>query len=567
MVHTHRTTLLDLASPEAVQTYVKDVINDHRDATRKREAITYLQRIVEADKVLLKSYHEKHRRATKLMKTQCERTDLTSQANIQHILDGETRTVDQLMALLHVADGVLFGVDYTFDNTQFTIPNKPFKIRGDRAFFYGESNGQPATTGALQCTCVVKAPLEFEPLTNAGVSAIVVKGVEFVPQSEKDTVTFVGKTFDIEFENCIFDGKNHVGSQCIFGAGQHFEGNLTLKNCIIRNYNSWLLMDPTTASGTATTRMKWVILENCLFQDNKGSIAFRNVQNPMQNGYSTNDAFFKMTGCKFTVSGLTDVHEYFWSTVECNGFDDVTVTGNEAFCYQKDGGTRGFFQCWSRTSMINLSIENNKLTNFNYGYQIAMGDENATATFYGCPAVNADKYYIRMANGDLANVETPVSFVYPWDSQTAQVNLVAGALPTVTLPTTPNPNDLTAGAPPLIETFDFATETELENHVFQLGTHTSGYIIINNTALVDASVFAWFRITVHSDIIAQYPYKMWQDQIALPAGATWTIIEQERAFTSGDMIKRMHIDNQAGNAAADVPANSAYFFRLYFTIT
>ena len=566
MSHTYRSTLLDLADTDAVTAYMKGVLNDHRDAGKKREVLTYLQRIVENDKQALKDYAQKHRKAVLFVKEHSARSELTDQSSISHILAGEQRSVDQLMQLLHVADGILFGVGYTFDNSQFSTPNDPFVIKGNNSRFLGESNGQSARENKLVCTCVVKAPLKFTPLDANGVSNVLIDGVKFIPQSEQATVQFTGKTFNLTFQNCIFDGENHASSRCFYGSGNHFEGTLTFTNCIFRNFKDWLLMDPSTSSGTPTTKMSAVTITQCLFKDNMGSCAFRNVQDAVAAGYSDNLSTFSLTDSVFDVSGLDDVHEYFWSSVECNNFSTVRVKNNVAEAFQKTDGTRGFFQCWSRGPQIDLQIEDNQLTNFNYAYQIALGDENNTATFQGCPANDGDLYYIKIGNDDLTNVAHPYSFVYPWNSTTAVVNLVSGFLPTVTLPNAQQPtNDIeTDNITTLIEEYTWTNENDLKNHTFDLGTNTSGYIQINNTTQITAQYVQWFALTVHSDIIDEKPYKLWQDQIALPDGATWRVIEQDRSFASGTMTKRNMLD--PGGSSPNVPANADYFFRLYFRI-
>ena len=433
---THKTTLLNEANEAAVETYIQLMVNSHRDASKKREVIAYLKRLIETDKEALHEYQVKHRKATALVKKHSQRFDLTHQTFIQHLLTADARTLVQLMALLHVDNGLLYGVEYTFDNDNaaWTDSNTKFRIRGDSAILRGESNEKSAKNQELVCTCIVKAPLDFDPLDSAGVSNCTIKGVKFIPNSEEHTVTFSGKSFNLTFENCIFDGENHSGSMCFYGVDNHFDGALTIKNCIFKNYKSWLLMDPSTSSTLGVTKMSKVHISDCLFLDNMGSMAFRNVQDASNNGYSSSNADFFFLDNKIIVPNLSDVHTSYWSAVECNNFSSATVTGNEATCYRKVSGTRGFFQCWSRTPQIGLKVENNKLTNFNVGYQIAMGDTESTATFVGCPGVDANKYYIRVADEDHSQVDNTVSFVYPWDSSTAVVNLLSGSLPTVTAP-------------------------------------------------------------------------------------------------------------------------------------
>ena len=393
MSHTYRTTLLDLADENAVETYMKSILDDHRDATRKREVVAYLQQIVENDKAALRANHLKHRKAIEFVKAHSARSELTAQASLSHILAGETRTVDQLMALLHAANGILFGVGYTFDNANFASAGSNFVIRGNNAQFLGESNAGSARANQLVCTCLVKATLDFNPLTATGVQDVLIKGVKFMPSTERDTVVFSGKTLNLTFENCIFDGSNNAASRAFYGGGNHFEGTLTLKNCIFQNYKDWMLADPSTSSSTPTTKISAVLIEECLFKDNMGSMAFRNVQDPVAAGYADDNSSFTMINNIFDVSGLTDLHNLFWSSVECNNFKTVRVNGNVANGFQKLNGTRGFFQCWSRGPEIDLQIENNQISNFNIGYQIAMGDELNTASFKGCPTNSADDFF------------------------------------------------------------------------------------------------------------------------------------------------------------------------------
>ena len=276
----HKTTLLTENDADAVEAYIRLMVNSHREASKKREVLAYLHRIVESDKIALQDYHKKHRKSVTLLKSHSARTDLTSQNNIGHLLTADSRTLVQLMQILHADDGLLYGVDYTFDNlsSAWTLSETKFQIRGDTALFLGESNGESAKTQALQCTSIVKAPLNFDPLDASGVSNVVVKGVKFIPNSEEHTVTFSGKTFNLTFENCIFDGQNHAAAMCFYGVDEHFEGSLTFTNCIFKNYHSWLLHDPTTdSSATPSTQMNKVVIDDCLFPRQQ---RFHGIQKP-----------------------------------------------------------------------------------------------------------------------------------------------------------------------------------------------------------------------------------------------------------------------------------------------
>ena len=579
-----KTTMLDEADADAVETYIDSVVDHQRTGIRKREALAFLKRILEADKVKLTEYHTKHRRADTTLKTLALRDDILHTDELDHLFAANTDTLDQFIQLLQQDNGLLFGVNKIFDNAVFgpLMSNETrFVIQGDDTRFLGESNGQPAVTQALECSCVVKAPLHLMPKSGATeIQDVVIDGVEFVPNSAQNCVTFGTKVINLTFTNCIFDGKNNVtvgnnpavtpGSQCLYGEGLALEGHLVLKNCILKNFNSWLFCDPTTASGTPNSRLAVVDIQDCLFLNNRGSMAFRTVIDPTAAGYGAlpwvapwyGMTTFQFLNNKIDVSGLTDVHELYWSAVEANNFEKVTVKGNTANCYRNEavGGSRGFLQVWSKGGKIDLQVENNKLTDFNIGYQLAFGGEPAVnPMFYGCGGGS----YVTIGQNDLTQVDLTHSLIYPWHSTTAVVDLLGGALPTITVPAATNANDLTGS---LVETFAAASLADIENHVFDVGSNTTGYIQITPSAEITRTSSTnnshFFQIVIKSDE-AQAVTKFWLDQVVIPANATWRCIEQERTWSGDTMSKRMTLE---GGSFGNIPANAAFAMKVYFRI-
>ena len=102
----------------------------------------------------------------------------------------------------------------------------------------------------------------------------------------------------------------------------------------------------------------------------------------------------------------------------------------------------------------------------------------------------------------------------------------SGVLPTITVPN--SEDDLTVNDYPLIETLTVGSESDLENHTFQLGSNTTGYIQVNSSAAFTEQGWQWFKILVQSDVLAASPHKLWQDTII----SDFRIIEQERSFNS-----------------------------------
>ena len=179
----HKTTLLNESDVAAVQTYIDTLMNAHRDSTKKREALVYLKRILQSDRIVVRDYQAKLARMSSLINSHTERQELAGQSDISHLFTADSRTVDQLIQVLQSDDGILYGVDYTFDNTVFgpLMSNETrFVITGDNARFLGESNKGSAKRQELTCSCLVKAPLHLKPKNGATeVKNVVIDGVKF----------------------------------------------------------------------------------------------------------------------------------------------------------------------------------------------------------------------------------------------------------------------------------------------------------------------------------------------------------------------------------------------------
>ena len=297
--------------------------------------------------------------------------------------------------------------------------------------------------------------------------------------------------------------------------------------------------------------------------NNKGSMAFRTMEDPAGGGYpalpNSGLTTFQFLNNKIDVSGLTDVSSFFWSTVECNNFEKVIVKGNVANSYRDVavGGARGFLQVWSKGPEMIIEVENNKLTDYNIAYQLAFGNESSAAVYYGCTNTNS---YVTMAQNDLTRVDKTYSLIYPWLSATAVVNLVSGVLPTITAPSAVTSADLTGS---LVETFVATSLADIHNHTFDIGSNTTGYIQVTNTVDItrnsSASGGNGFAINIKSDI-ALAVTKFWIDQVVVPANSTFLLIEQERSWNGDTMSKRMKL------GTTNIPANAAFAMKVYFRI-
>ena len=412
----HKSTLLAEAD---VTTYINSVLQQHREPSKRREVIAYLQSIVEKDKGTLSTYHTNHKIAKDLVKKYADSEDIHGAAQTTHLFVADAQTQAQLIARLSVDDGIVYGNNYTFENISGTF----FDVTGgDDTQFIGESNGLSAKTKALVCTCIVKAPLRL-----GGAENCVIDGVKFQPVSGENTISFSASTQDITFKNCIFDGSGHAASVLIIGenATGYMQRDITFDNCIFQNYKSWMLGDINTESnGNPASTLRNVVIKNCGFFDCMGSFAVRG-----QPG-NTNSLSCTFQNNLISVSGLADVHSVFWSAFECNNFQTVVCKDNVASCFRKVGGSRGFFQAFSKSDdQWTLEISNNKISNFNVGYQIPFYNEGSVSIFYGVASGS-----IVIGDNDLFSVDNAVSLQYPFDSTSEVTGPISGAIPSITKP-------------------------------------------------------------------------------------------------------------------------------------
>ena len=123
-----------------------------------------------------------------------------------------------------------------------------------------------------------------------------------------------------------------------------------------------------------------------------------------------------------------------------------------------------------------------------------------------------------------------------------------------------NADDLTGS---LVETFAASSLADIENHVFDVGANTTGYIQITPSAEItltsNGNGGSWFDINIKSDV-ALAVTKFWLDQVVIPVNSTFLLIEQERSWNGDTMSKRMKL------GLTNIPANAAFAMKVYFRI-
>ena len=179
-------------------------------------------------------------------------------------------------------------------------------------------------------------------------------------------------------------------------------GDITVRNCIVKGYDSWMLADFNTgSSASGTTALGTVKIEDCLFKDCAGSIAARGlIADPIK--------LFKCTGCTFDYG--SSQHASFWSSIECNNMRRGIVQDNVATgaLTGVGGEDRGFFQLWSKSDKDwEVTFQRNTLTNFVFALQVA-----TSSTFYNAD-YHSDRHLIVSETGTYSNVTYGAKLLIP----------------------------------------------------------------------------------------------------------------------------------------------------------
>jgi hypothetical protein len=231
---------------------------------------------------------------------------------------------------------------------------------------------------------------------------VTVRGLTFDTTPAREGVSFGSASSNLTLESCIFNG-DRGGADSIFWYGPNYSGAITVRNCLVKNYNHWMLMDGNTSSAVPTTKLGLCTLDKNRFLDNAGSIALRGMEaDPSPLAEFTNNEF----------AYGTSQHNYFWSAIEANNFRRVTVTGNTATGTLYASNERGFAQMWARSGNWTLTMSKNQVTGFDFLAQIA-----CSATFY-CPDSEDDRFVMSSETGAVTNVAVGATFTYPWSGGT-----------------------------------------------------------------------------------------------------------------------------------------------------
>ena len=402
-------SLLGYETVAEIEAYMDSLVKSFTNSVDRQRMISYLHAVIEADSLKNRQDVVKLRRARdKLAALQLTAVHHTLEMNA--FFTASTETLAQMITRMTQDDQVIYAENKAFANDLI--------ISGKRVSVIGGFAGL-ASNDTLVPSCTVNGVVKISA------DDCVLDGLKFQSTTGdrgQNAISFTGACQNLTLKNCVFIGPTGLTdlTRWIWGDGQHFGGVLTIENCEVTGFTDVHLADPTTSSSaTPTTTISKLVLKDTYFK-NTGSLAFRNPA-------TTTNTEATVSGCIFEVPDA-GLHNLFWSSVEVNNFQTVTIKDCTATGQKKTNDDRGFAQVWSRAGIIKGTFKNNKISSYDVGYQLAQGA--VTPDFYG---YSADSVF-QLPSSDFTNIANHVSVVYPWknDATGIQLTPVAGTVqPTV----------------------------------------------------------------------------------------------------------------------------------------
>ena len=248
-----RTTFGGLTAVD-FETHAKAVLDSNVTADSRKAGLSYLNQVLAKDKAALhldlKTLYQKRQVYRKQQKI-CEGLMIDhpfDYVKTPAVFTAQAPSDAQIAAML------------TSNDTDVSIGtrtlNTDLVFSGSRVQLVGTGASGSAVDGTLACTCVVNGQISLSSADT------VIRGVKFVCAAQ-ESIRHIGGCRNLTLEDCIFENTSTywdgtIGSIFIHGAGQHFSGNLTIRNCQIGTaaggFGSWMLADVTTASSQPSVR-------------------------------------------------------------------------------------------------------------------------------------------------------------------------------------------------------------------------------------------------------------------------------------------------------------------------
>lgn len=376
------------------KSYSDTLLAGYSTSAERKQAISYLQQVNSADAVTIRSELST---AVTRRREQRKKQEAIESLLADHSFDFTRQP--SLFVAQSVPDNNALAALLATDNVEVYIKGRThvgnITISGDNVMLSGDGEGGSARNGTLTNTASVTGDLIIDA------DNIVIRGINFTSISEK-AISFTSGAQNIVFQDCKFTMGAGVGDDGKWWYGQHFGGNLTVQNCRIEDFTSWMLADfSSTSSNTMEQALVRVRIKRNFFVNNRGCLAARGkLGTPMKLcQYSDN---------KFETDEL---HPSFWDQTEAsNSILKVIVTDNEAIypvgndiaASQK----RGFCQIWSKDPKpFIIEYSGNTISNLKFGLKVALSDG-----FYS-PSTSDEDFKIDLS-ASLTAVTYAASFLY-----------------------------------------------------------------------------------------------------------------------------------------------------------
>jgi len=394
-----KTTFADL-DKDAFKVYAYDLVEAGCEGPPRQRLQAYMLQTIARDRAV-QAEQQLSLSQTRMRSRQHQ--DVLEELVLQHMHD-YGRSQD-LFTEVNKTDQEILNY-LTADNAEVFVKDRTITgdavLSGDGVKFSGLNILGTALDGDLTPSVIVNGRLIISG-TDVTVDGIHFKfEAKWVGGDELPMVSFTGGTnTKLTFKNCVFENLGSDADARFFYGANSGGGTQEFDGCLIKNFTSWLLLDATTASGTATVKLDSFKMDSCKIENCMGSMAVRGkVDDPNGSLTFTNN---------LVAFGANGQHASFWDVIETNNTLRVVCTGNTVTGATKTDN-RGFLQAWSRSAIPwMVRYEQNTIANFAACFRCA-----CNATFYA-PNTYDVQHSLTSLTTETTNVDNGGSYVYPYN--------------------------------------------------------------------------------------------------------------------------------------------------------
>ena len=395
-------TTFDELNEAQFKTYADGLMGNTRTHQKRKEFISYLHSVNAKDKKEIET--ERSSVILKLLELQ-KREKYIGTLSVGHGFD--YAKTDYLFTSDDLTDAELETL-VTEENTTVYVHGKTYTgnihITADYVTLDGQSNKKSAISEELANSA------SFVGGVTISADNCILKGIDFTSTGVSKGIQFTNSATNVVLQDCKFIADTAVSDTSFWYGENYGTGNITIKNCRIQGYSSWYLMDGHTTSAVPTIPLHTVLIEDCLFKNNQGSIAIRGVTDNMNKKVSYLRNKFE----------TTTLHASFWDFVEANNTRRVICKDNTFTApvgQELLDGKKGVLQTWSKSKLPwTVEYSGNVISNIKFGIKVPL-----ITSFYA-PDTSSDNYKIDLSSSH-TNILAGASFLYKRNSGTTPSNL------------------------------------------------------------------------------------------------------------------------------------------------